>query len=692
TAASIRQQTDVLNQQERSYRVAKNSLRKLEKLQQAPYFARIDFVESGSSSAEQLYIGIGSFVDEETFDLLVCDWRAPISGMFYDYTPGPAQYETPDGLVTGEMTLKRQYIIKNGKLDNMFDTGVNIGDEMLQHILAKNVHDKMSSIVTTIQHEQNQIIRDDKHDILIVQGAAGGGKTSVALQRVAYLLYKYRKTLTTENMVLFSPNSLFNDYVSNVLPELGETNMQQTTFQAHIERNFEGHFKVEDAYDQLEYLLTAEESDLAYKARVRGIEWKTSPPFLALLNRYVEMMKTEGVLFHSFTSREETVISKERLLDLFYKRYGDLNSISGRIDKIKEWVLEDLRRAEERMFHEELRLLRASPRYMGTDDEMKNEARHMARRKYGWMNTMAERLDFVDAMGMYTRLFTDRELIEKLGAGAFLQDGFEEIGRYTLAKLEADEIPYEDATPILYLKAAFEGMNSFRAIRQVIIDEAQDYSPFQLEYMRRMFPRARFTMLGDLNQGIYHANVQSYEMIGDLFGEDVEVGVVRLTKSYRSTGEIVDFTRRILLNPEPIEAIQRSGEPPQVIAVEAEEQLAAEIARGIAALQEQGMESIAVICKTAQETAMAHEALKGLVQGELHLLTQKTRTFVSGLVVVPVYLAKGLEFDAVIVYNAGRDSYHRQDERKLLYTACTRALHHLYVYYTGALTPFLAGE
>jgi DNA helicase-2/ATP-dependent DNA helicase PcrA len=241
----------------------------------------------------------------------------------------------------------------------------------------------------------------------------------------------------------------------------------------------------------------------------------------------------------------------------------------------------------------------------------------------------------------------------------------------------------------LYLKAAFEGMNTFRAIKQVIIDEAQDYSPFQLEYMRNMFPRARFTMLGDLNQGIYHANVQSYQMIGELFGES-EVGVVRLTKSYRSTGEIVDFTRNILLNPEPVEAIQRSGEAPQVIAVEAEEQLAAEIARGIEQLREKGMESIAVICKTAQETEQAYEALKGLVQGELHLLTKKTRTFVSGLVVVPVYLAKGLEFDAVIVYNAGRTHYHRQDERKLLYTACTRALHQLHVYYTGELTPFLA--
>jgi DNA helicase II / ATP-dependent DNA helicase PcrA len=689
TAASITQQENLMSQEVRSYRHAEETLHTLLKLRYAPYFARIDFKEEGESKTDQIYIGIGSVVNEDTHELLVYDWRAPISGMFYDYTPGPADYKTPVGKINGEMTLKRQYMIKNAKLENMFDTGINIGDEMLQMMFAKNAHERMTSIVTTIQQEQNRIIRDDEHPMLIVQGAAGSGKTSVALQRVAYLLYKYRNSLSADNMVLFSPNSIFNDYVSNVLPELGETNMLQTTFQDHIERGFGKGLSVEDAYDQLEYLLVATDQDPGYQVRVNGIEWKTSLSFMDIMKHYIELLKTEGILFQSFSIKEKVLISGNRLTDLFYNQFGHDTSISSRIDKIKDWILEELTKREEKLFRSHFQKMIRDPRYLGSDEEMKAASRKKARKTFAPLRKQAKKLAFVDVLGMYCRLFTDIKWLKKIAGGESLAERHEEIGSYTLAKLMSGIIPYEDATPILFIRTAFEGMQTFNQIKQVIIDEAQDYSPFQLEYIRRLFPRARFTLLGDLNQGIYHANVQSYEMISELFGQ-TEAGIYRMAKSYRSTSEIIDFTKSILRDPEPVEAIGRHGEAVQVACVETSDHLNTKVSNGIQDMLKKGAESIAVICKTDQETRAAFETLKEIFGGhQLHLVTKETRTFKSGIVVIPSYLAKGLEFDGVIVYNATKEVYHRESERKLLYTACTRAMHQLSVYCVGELSPFL---
>jgi DNA helicase II / ATP-dependent DNA helicase PcrA len=688
TAASITQQQAVLSQEERSYRHAEQSLRKLTKLYQSPYFARIDFTESGMIEAEPIYIGIGSVINEDTHELLVYDWRAPVSGMFYDYTPGPAQYRSPEGVIEGEMTLKRQYIIKHGNLENMFDTGMNIGDEMLQLMLAKNAHEKMSSIVMTIQQEQNQIIRDDQHEVLIVQGAAGSGKTSVALQRVAYLLYKYRNSLSAENMLLFSPNSLFNDYISNVLPELGEVNLRQTTFQAHLVRGFTDEFKVEDGYDQLEYLLTAPESDPDCRVRVQGIEWKTSRTFIEVLNSYIDYLKKDGILFHPFVLHEKVLISSGKLAEWFYHSYKMDQSISNRLDKMKDKIFQELDRWEQKLFQQFFQKMLRSPKYLGTDKEMKDDSRRKARKAFASLKERAKKLTFIDEMGMYRRLFTDARLLKKITGGLEVPENYAEIGQYTLQRLTAQHIPYEDATPLLYLKSAILGMQTLNRMKQVVIDEAQDYSPFQLEYLRRLFPRARFTLLGDLNQGIYYANVQSYQMMEELFGT-TDVAIYRMEKSYRSTEEIVEFTKRILYNPEPIQPISRSGETPKVVGVPAADQLVKEISEQIEDMLQQGVQSLAIICKTHEEARIAFERLKEATKSEIHLLTKNTRSFVGGVVILPAYLAKGLEFDGVIVYDASVTNYHRDAERKLLYTACTRAMHQLIVYYTGELTSFL---
>ncbi len=686
TAASITQQQSLLSEQERSFRHAEKTLAKLVKLEKSPYFARVDFAEMGMSEFEKIYIGIGSVVDEETHELLVFDWRAPISSIYYDFTPGPARYMTPEGIIEGEMSLKRQYMIKNGHLENMFDTGIQIGDEMLQIMLAKSAQEKMSSIVMTIQQEQNRIIRDDQHRILIVQGAAGSGKTSVALQRVAYLLYKYRNSLGSDNMVLFSPNSLFNDYVSNVLPELGEANLLQTTFQEHLDRVLGKNWIIEDAYDQLEYLLEGTAKEQEVSARIHGIEWKTSLAFMDVLNHYLEKLKSEGMLFRPFILRDKILISSEQLSQLFYDEFSVDSSIHRRIEKMKDWIYNQLKSLEERLFRNRFRKMLQSPKYLGSDGEMKAESRALAKKAFAPLFQMAKKLQFVNILGMYHQLFREWNRMENDAVD--FPCHMEEIAQYTSDQLAKGNILYEDTTPFVYFQAWFKGWSYVNQIKQVVIDEAQDYSPFQLAYIRKQFPRARFTILGDLNQGIYHANVQSYRMMGQMFQED-DVDVIRMAKSYRSTSEIIEFTKRILLDPEPIEPIGRSGEYPWLEQVSKADQLPLAVAKGVHQLMEKGTESLAIICKTARETEQAYAALKDILNIEVHLITKDSFSFVSGVVVIPSYLAKGLEFDGVIVYNAGKEVYYQDSERKLLYTACTRALHHLYVYYLGELSPLL---
>ncbi|MED0857894.1 RNA polymerase recycling motor HelD, partial [Bacillus pseudomycoides] len=344
TAASIKQQAELLSEREQSHRHAYNQLKGLQRLQQSPYFGRVDFLEDGEKSEDAIYLGIHSFYDEQTEQFLVYDWRAPISSLYYDYSVGRAKYEAPNDTISGEMTLKRQYVIRNGRIVSMFDTGVTIGDKLLQEVLGNNANTQMKSIVSTIQKEQNQIIRNEKSRLLVVQGAAGSGKTSAALQRVAYLLYRYRETLHADQIVLFSPNSMFNSYVSTVLPELGEDNMKQTTFQEYLERHIDKKFELEDPFTQMEYVLTRME-EKSYKTRLEGIRYKASSDFIEVVDQYVSYLKREGMLFKDIKFRGEVLISKEQIKEQFYK-FDPSIRIPNRIKLISEWLLKELKEQE----------------------------------------------------------------------------------------------------------------------------------------------------------------------------------------------------------------------------------------------------------------------------------------------------------------------------------------------------------
>lgn len=712
TSTNLRQQSQVLAEREHAHLQSSKLLKKYRKLVESPYFGRIDFQEDGTTETDTIYLGTGSFLDEHMETFLVYDWRAPISSLYYDGAPGPAQYETPSGTVKGKMLLKRQFVIHNGEIKVLFDTGVTIGDELLQQVLSHSADDRMKSIVATIQKEQNAVIRNDKTRMLIVQGAAGSGKTSAALQRVAYLLYKYRETLRADQMILFSPNPLFNSYVSTVLPELGEDNMQQTTFQSYLEHRLGKEFELEDVFTQTETLLNADDSP-RYRARLESISYKSSGAYLDTIRQYKELLEKGGMLFKPVVFQGKVIVSSDEMSAQFYS-YDSAVKLAGRIDLMKEWMLKRLSEFAQSekdapWVEEQIQLLdtddyqrafqtmrRKQNRKADTFDDFDKErdvlAKMVISNRLKPVRRWIKRFRYVDVKGMYRKLYTDESLFRRAAGNLErLPDDWEEICKLTVASLDNKSLLYEDATPFLYLKELLQGFRTNTSIRHVIVDEVQDYSGFQLEFLKRLFPRAKMTVLGDLNQAIYaHGEaLGNLENLVSLYGKD-DTEVINLTQSYRSTYEIVDFTRQMIPGGERIVPFNRSGEAPRVVAVNDEEHLHGAIVSDIRELHEQGFQYVAVICRTEEESRRVHEQLS--VDIPARLITKTTPAFEKGTLVVPAYLAKGVEFDAVIIYNGSEDVYHRESDRKLFYTACTRAMHKLHVYHIGEKSHFIPNE
>ncbi|MCM3492065.1 UvrD-helicase domain-containing protein [Paenibacillus lactis] len=731
TFYTIKQQAAVLSERERRHRLLLQQWRSFNRMLPSPYFGRVDFLEDGLNGSEQIYIGVSSFVDEDGLTFLVYDWRSPIASLYYDHSPGAASYDTPVGRITGTMELKRQYQIQDGQLRRMFDASVTIGDELLQQMLAKGADSQMKSIVSTIQKEQNAIIRNDHSRLLIVQGAAGSGKTSAALQRVAYLLYKNRDSLKADQIVLFSPNQMFNSYVSSVLPELGEENMQQTTFQEYLEYWLGSSFQVEDPFSQIEYVLTAQ-STPNDEARLQGMKYKASEAFMKALQNYAQWLGREGMLFNGIRFRDRVLITAEQMRSQFYG-YDTSLSLANRVDLLQKWILKELSLLERKELgaswveeelhyldnehyaevfselHKEREVLDIAEHYAVVREKISNKRREdegdfdfaereedllrqrIVKASFKPIRKSVKRFSFIDVHGLYVQLFIDEAAYREKTNEVDIPVLWSEICKQTSDKLEKFEIFYEDATPYLYLKELIEGVRTNTEIRHVFIDEGQDYSPFQYEYLKKLFPRARMTVLGDFGQAIFtqSTNLQDAESpLFRLYGE-TETCLIRLVRSYRSTREIVEFTKVLLSDASEIVPFERSGPKPLLVKVEDGEMRDIRVLKDIAALKAEGFESIAVITKTAAESRSAFESLRKHGGEALQLITKETETFEKGAMVIPVYLAKGVEFDAVLIYEASPHAYGQDNDRKLLYTACTRAMHQLLLYTTGDWSPFV---
>ncbi|SFI51074.1 DNA helicase-2 / ATP-dependent DNA helicase PcrA [Paenibacillus sp. UNC496MF] len=717
TFASLKQQAEILSERERTHGHAARQLKTLRKLKSSPYFGRIDFLENGEAQADRVYLGIASLRDRADEHYLIYDWRAPIASLYYDYPPGPAELKTPSGLIEGELLLKRQFVIREGEIVSLFDTGVTIGDELLQEVLGRQSDAQMRSIVGTIQREQNRIIRNERSRLLLVQGAAGSGKTSAALQRVAYLLYRYRGTLNADQIVLFSPNPMFNSYVSTVLPELGEENMQQTTFQDYLAARLGHSFKLENPYAQLEYALRAE-LEPGYGSRMEGIRYKATTGFVRLIDGFLGVLGREGLVFRDVRFREETLVSGEAIGAHFYGLDRSI-SVPNRMRLTAEWLL--------RLLKERQKTARTEPWVDGAvellDKETYLKAYQTLRRQNRQLKdesfddfdrerellgqyvvmeavkptrTRIKKLTFVDVRSTFLKLFLDSEMAAAAAAqaGIELPGQWEAICKDTIDRLLVKKMAYEDATPFLYVVERIRGFQTNTSVRHVLIDEAQDYTAFQFAYLQRLFPFSRITALGDLNQSIQaHASEEAstgFTALASLYASE-ETETIVLRQSYRSTRPIVEFTSKLIPDGDRIEPFNRGGDKPVLTVAADSDALNGLIEERLAGLAANGNRTIAVICKTGAQSKAVYEALRDRVP--LRLVQSETSTFEPGIVVIPSYLAKGVEFDAVLVYDASGEpsGYGEESERRLFYTVCTRAMHELHLFALGTVSPFLKG-
>ncbi|MEN0644109.1 RNA polymerase recycling motor HelD [Alkalicoccobacillus gibsonii] len=699
TVLSIKQQSELLGERERTHGTMDQTIRRLEKIQSSPYFGRIDFKEEGQDDSIPIYLGVASLLDEEKQNFLIHDWRAPISSLYYDFSPGEAYYTSPEGTTEGEMTKKRQFLIQNGTIVSMFDTGLTIGDDLLKEVLGNEANPQMKSIVATIQLEQNQLIRDESSRYLVVQGAAGSGKTSAALQRAAYLLYRHMDTLQANQMMLFSPNPLFNSYVSKVLPELGEENIEQTTFQQYVQKRIGKSFEVEDAFTQTENLLTLiDESE--YDQRVSSIRYKSSLVFKALIDRYLSRLSKQGMQFKQVRFRGEVLIDASRISAYFYSLDQSI-SMANRMKLTAEWLLIKLTRLEvlERKngwVEDEIELLGAEAfqevrkeyqqEYEDQDgdfDEAKFERKQLAKKivakQFKPLKNAVKKMAFVHVDRMFVNLFKQ--------AHEDTPNDWERICSQTLTNLNNRLLRFEDVTPYLYVKDQLAGSKSNHAIQHVFIDEAQDYSPFQFEYLKLIYPTAQMTILGDINQAVYAQSQHQLTMLDESLHTGKGHHVMHLTKSYRSTSEIVEFTKQMIPKGDLIEPFNRQGQKPEVKVVSAPEEQLEGIIQEIERLKEHGHQSIAIITKTAEESKKVYRNLNERIS--LKLLTKDSYEFEQGIHVVPSYLSKGIEFDAVIVHDASDQVYAHEHERTLFYTVCTRAMHELILFSLGETCTFL---
>ncbi|MBY2478469.1 AAA family ATPase [Clostridioides difficile] len=674
---------DVMKHQKRSHEFTKKLKDKYERMIESPYFGRIDFTEACETESQKYYIGLSNLINDD-YDFLVYDWRAPISSMFYDYEIGQASYECPEGIISGEITKKRQYKIKDGKIEYMFDSNLNIDDDVLQELLGKNSDEKMKTIVTTIQREQNQVIRNEKYKNLIVQGAAGSGKTSIALHRIAYLLYKHKDKITSENIMIFSPNNIFNDYISNVLPQLGEDNICQTTFKDYMYKELGDDFKKESPTEMMEYILN-NNGKITYKDRIENIEFKTSLEFTNILKQYLNYLETDDRCFEDIIVRGKLIISSEELQTLFSNDYSNL-PIKKRLEKIKSRIIFLIEPYEKAWIDEIFKELQASGDYI-EKEEMMEKSTFIVRKHLKEVYSKISRMTELDLIDTYKNLFKNLEIFLDKANIEYDKKFIDNIKTYTMDNLSVRNLYYEDQVILLYLKGALGGIPNTSQIKYVIIDEAQDYTPLQYEIFYKLFKSANMTILGDINQSINpFMNVGDYNNIPNVLENDT--CIINLSKTYRSTMEITRFSRQLLTKAIDDGYVERHGDEPKVIGFTEKNYMDKKLIEDIKTYKQKNYKSIGIITKTARETREVYEFLKEK-NIDVEAIAKDDDEYVNGVLVIPSYLSKGLEFDVVIIYDASDERYNSEDERLLLYTCCTRALHVLNIYYLGKITPLL---
>jgi DNA helicase-2/ATP-dependent DNA helicase PcrA len=627
----------------------------LEKMIKSPYFARIDFKFDDEDEFEKIYIGRSSLRKNSYQEMYVYDWRSPIASVFYRFMTGEAFYDAPCGRVTGELNLKRQYEIKNGILEYFFDSDVQIVDEFLRQLLSQNTTAKMKAIVETIQHEQDVVIRDMENDLLMVQGVAGSGKTSIALHRAAYLMYQGLQTkLSANNIMIISPNSIFEQYISNVLPELGEDNVISSVFEDILSELLNGR-KIQSRNDFLENLIV----NSKYKEISRNsIEFKTSSFFREILDQFLIDIPRQWIEFEDVYYEGKCVVSGQILKDKILGRPETPLGI--KLEQLEDYILEQIFGTGKGRGHKEEKNL------------IKQEIQKFIK---------------IDIVELYKILFSNEAYFYSLLQNSNPSQNIKNIWKYTKENLEADSLYYDDAIAIAYLYLKIYGTNKYKNIKQVVIDEAQDYYPLQYEIFNFLFSNAKFTILGDMKQTLAKKeDISFYEQIQKILNKK-KSSLIMLDKSFRCTNEILNFSLKFIEQSSQIKSFNRNGDSPKVYIADNSEIFIDEIVKEIKLCQEKGFQSICLICKTEKNSTYLFNKIKHKL--DIQLIKNGSVSDLQGVFILPVYMSKGLEFDTVLICDADSQNYHDEDDKNLLYVACTRALHKLSLFCENEVSPLI---
>lgn len=648
-----------------------------------PYFGRLDFQENGLGEKKKLYIGKVGLDREEAGEYpMVIDWRAPVASLFYSFTGGtePASFEAPEGIIEGLVYLKRNVVIRKQILERVSDTydreggGPAVSDEFLVYRLGENKDHRLRDIVSTIQAEQDQIIRAARNTALIIQGVAGSGKTTVALHRLAYLLYQYKEQISADKMIIFAPNHMFLDYISDVLPELGVGGIQQQTFADWAAKLLDIQLTPQDQLETMSYWLERDprQGTPNIDDHVSG-RYKGSLKLMTLIKECVMTLEAGALPDEDFSPWDGAVLPRETIAEWYFKEYRPYPLAKRKervLTRIHRWVEMELKKAP-------------------SAAAMKERKKKAAQREKSYAGKWPK----FEPLTLYKQLFG---AVKSPWPDEMTPAIPESVRSRTRKDLKQNVVREEDLPALLYFHCLLNDITGEQRFDHIVIDEAQDFSPFQVAVLDMFVRGHSFTILGDLSQGIHaYRGVHAWEEMSALFSEE-NTAYYALTRSYRSTMEIIEFANRVLEKGVHSDLLAvpvfRSGDAVRLIPYRTSGLREDDIKRAMQALLKKEYRTVSVLTRTLQEAKALHAALSS-EWPELHLIDGSKQTYQGGLSILPVYLSKGLEFDAVVMADADINHYaDKAWDAKLMYVGCTRALHELWLLHGDQVPDYVNSE
>ncbi|BFK80646.1 RNA polymerase recycling motor HelD [Clostridium baratii] len=708
---------------EKAMNMAENDIQKYEETYFTPYFGRVDFREKRSAEIENIYIGKHSVSDSENGEEIVIDWRAPVADLYYSGTGGEAYYKAPSGIIDGELSLKRKFLFnEDGELSRVFDESINelmingeegqgLVDEFLKINLEESRGKKLKEVVATIQKEQNDIIRWPRNLPIIVQGSAGSGKTTVALHRLAYLIYRYKETMESKDILVLAPNKLFLDYISDILPSLGAMEVKQSTFEEMAKEKAKLKGKIYNKDEKLRNIM--EETDenkkklIVNSAKIRG-----SLVFKTMIDRYITLVEGRALEIKDIEIEGQILFTRKEIMRLYLK---DLKAypINKRKDEIKrylslklkekiailtekvnlEWEgkIREIKLNESDSKERREKLIKVYDERDRIKDSIKKNAKTC-------MNNYFKAWRGINPSDIYRGFYNDVDLFS-IATDSKIPDKLAEFMREEFNKRDEEGyIDEDDLAALLYIRVLLEGIDEKEKFKHIVVDEAQDYSPMQIYLVNELAKGNSLTLVGDLAQGIYYyKGLTNWTDITDgLFGG--KATFISLTQSYRSTVEIIDFAKVALdaqkLGLKDAKPVLRHGDVPEIINVEEKTELPNVIENIIDNVISKGKNSIAIITKDSAEAENLEKAIKRKCKYKFQRIKGKEKEIKEDMIIIPSYLTKGLEFDCSIIYNPSEENYSEEStlDQRLLYVSLTRALHTEYIISLGNTTSLIVNN